>query len=237
MCLNGAEPLTSGRMTGLSGIQLREIDLVERCLDGCEESIREIKARHNSHLEIVLMAYGASEEEAGEVVRVLWLDCLVGHMAKDPLFRRYNGSAALRNWMGAIAINRWISLKRSESVRERALAAQPERTASVTLQLAPMHDPEVGAILERAIRGAFAGCTAEEIVMLRLVHFHRLNQKEVAALWGWTESKMSRNLNRLQEFIANDTLRRVRRVDENLEICWEDFLRLCDSLTLLQGEA
>lgn len=223
-------------MTVLVGTQLRDIDLVERCLDGCEDAIAEIKVQHNSHLEIVLKAYGASEEEAGEVVRILWLDCLVGHMAKAPLFSRYNGAAALRNWLGAIAINRWISLKRSESVRQRALADLPERTGNGLPGEGPLHDPEVGAILERAIRGAFASCTAEEIVMLRLVHFHRLNQKEVAALWGWTESKMSRNLNRLQGFLANDTLRRVRRVDENLDICWEDFLRLCDDLTFLQDD-
>jgi RNA polymerase sigma factor (sigma-70 family) len=223
-------------MTALVGTQLREIDLVERCLGGCENAIAEVKSLHNSHLEMILMAYGASGEEAGEVVRILWLDCLVGHMAKDPLFRRYNGSAALRNWLGTIAINRWISLKRAESVRQRALGDLSERNADIGPPRVPLPDPEVGAILEQAIRGAFASCTAEEIVMLRLVHFHRLNQKEVAALWGWTESKMSRSLNRLQEFIADDTLRRVRRVDENLDICWEDFLRLCDGLALLQDE-
>ncbi len=218
-----------------TGAQLREIDLVERCLEGRDEAILEVKALYSSYLESLLRSYGASADEAAEVVEFLWSDCVVGRAAKDALFQRFNGTSALRNWLGAIVINRWISLKRSESVRERALERSPDRPTEEGGTAMP--DPEIGVILEEAIRETFASCSPEEIVMLRLVHFHQLNQKEVAMLWGWTESKMSRNLNRLQRVIANETLRRVRRADENLDLRWEDFLRLCDSVVLLQNGA
>jgi RNA polymerase sigma factor (sigma-70 family) len=221
-------------MEGGPGIHLREIDLVERCLEGCETAISEVKARCFPYLESALKSYGATTEEAAEIVGTLWLDCVMGPVSRGPLLRKFNGKSFLRNWLTSIAINRWISFKRSESVRERAWALSPQDADD-----APgwaVSDPEIATILEEAIRCALAECSSEEVVMLQLVHFHLLSQKEVAALWGWTESKMSRNLNRLQEFLAKDILRRVRRVDENLDICWEDFLHLCDSVTLLQNE-
>lgn len=214
---------------------MRDLDLVERCLEGDPAAINDLKKLHNPYLESLLRSYGAGVDEIEEVMAGLWRDCLASQAARDPLFLRYNGTSALRNWLAAIVVNRWISVKRSESARERLYKrVAAEQSESVPESL--LADPELTRILEQSIRGALAECDAEEIVILQLVHSHGVNQKEVARLLGWTESMTSRTLKRTQETLARDILARVRQVDSHLDVCWDDFLRLCEGVTLLRSE-
>lgn len=228
--------LTFSCMTGLTGDHLRELDLVERCLSGDETAISDLKKSHASYLEAMLRAYGAAAGEVEEVLAGLWRDCLVGRVSRDPLFAKYNGSSALRSWLTAIVINRWISVKRSDSARERAyqrVAAEQ----STNCGHPDLPDPELSRILEDAIRGALEECDSEAVVLLQLVHSHGVNQKEIAHLLGWTESTTSRTIKRAQDRLSREILKRVRQADSYLEVCWEDFLRLCDGVTLLRSGA
>jgi RNA polymerase sigma factor (sigma-70 family) len=223
-------------MTGLAEEHLRELDLVERCLGGDDAAINDLKKSHASYLEAILRAYGAAAGEIEEVLAGLWRDCLVGQVSRDPLFAKYNGASALRNWLGAIVVNRWISVKRADSARERAYqrvaVEQPQANGQPDLP-----DPELSRILESAIRGALAECDAEALVILQLVHSHGINQKEIARLLGWTESTTSRMVRKAEERLSREILRRVRQADAYLEVCWEDFLRLCEGVTLLRSGA
>jgi RNA polymerase sigma factor (sigma-70 family) len=223
-------------MTGEAGDHLQELDLVERCLEGDSLAINDLKKRQTPHLESILRVYGADAGEVEEVMAALWRDCLASRVSRDPLFVRYNGAYALRNWLAAIVINRWISLKRADSARERMHQRVAAERTEVTRDPA-LPDPELSRILEQAIRGALAECGAEEMVILQLVHSHGLNQKEIARLLGWTESTTSRTIRRTQESLSRAILKRVGQADPHLEVCWEDFLRLCESVSLLQADA
>jgi hypothetical protein len=49
-------------------------------------------------------------------------------------------------------------------------------------------------LLRAAIRKAFSKRDSESVLMLKLVHLHQLTQREIARMWGWHESKVSRAL-------------------------------------------
>ena len=49
-------------------------------------------------------------------------------------------------------------------------------------------------LLREAIQRAFVTQDPEAILMLKLVHLHQLTQREIARMWGWHESKVSRTL-------------------------------------------
>lgn len=220
-------------MSETAGNQLEELDLVERCLAGGPEAIAAVKSQNTPYIEAILRTYGASADEAEEILASLWRDCLIGRPPKEPLFVRYNGLSALRKWLGAIAVNRWISLKRAQSARERAHERAMEHETLFHDSITP--DPELSGILEQAIREAMLLCSAEEVVFFRLIYLHELTQKEVAGLFGMTESTLSRCLKKAEGMLSREILRRVRAADEHLDVCWDDFLVLCDSVALLRA--
>ena len=92
-------------------------------------------------------------------------------------------------------------------------------------------------LLRAAIRNAFAKRDSESVLMLKLVHVHQLTQREVARMWGWHESKVSRALEVARASIARDILLELKRADPWLELRWEDFLELCSGSAdrFLQG--
>lgn len=220
-------------MTEGTGNQLQELDLVERCLEGCEDSMVALKGGNSAYLDSVLRVSGASPGESEEILASLWRDCLVSRPGKPPLLAKYNGISALRQWLAAIVVNRWISLKRAQAARERAHEKAAADDCLYRDSILP--DPELSDILERAVRDAVALCTAEEVVIFRLIYLYDLTQKEVASVFGMTESTLSRNLKRAEAMLSREILRRVRQADPHLDVCWEDFLRLCDAMALLRS--
>src|SRR5262245_40087297 len=97
---------------------LSDVDLVQQCIEGGEQAIGELKANLTPILSKVLGSYGASKEEIDEILGQLWSDCVAG---PKPLFHAFNGRSALRSWLTAICVNRWISLKRREAQRARLI--------------------------------------------------------------------------------------------------------------------
>ncbi|HEY5705170.1 MAG TPA: hypothetical protein VIS96_06320, partial [Terrimicrobiaceae bacterium] len=97
---------------------LADVDLVQQCIEGSEEAIGQLKKSLTPFLSKVLSSYGASKDEIDEILAQLWGDCLVG---PRPLFHVFNGRSALKSWLTAICVNRWISLKRREAQHTRAV--------------------------------------------------------------------------------------------------------------------
>lgn len=221
------------RMIRESSAQFYEIDLVQRCLQGEESAIRTLQAEHTSYLKSVLFSYGATESESDDALGSLWADCVVSSSDRAALFELYNGESSLRSWLTAIVVNRWISYRRHRKVCVRA---HEQISQSIKIERDyrdSLVDPELLAALEKALREACAACGAEEIVMLQLVHLHGLTQREIATIWGWHESRVSRFLSRAEEQIAQSTLRTIEEFDPELNLKWSDFLRLCECTSLL----
>ena len=84
------------------------------------------------------------------------------------------------------------------------------------------------------MRRAFAACEVEELILLQLVHVHGITQREIANLWKWHESRVSRHIKRAEEKIAKLTLQSVRETDPYLELRWNDFVELCRSVEVLR---
>jgi RNA polymerase sigma factor (sigma-70 family) len=213
---------------------LADIDLVQQCLEGSEEAINELKRGLTPFLTKVLASYGASKDEIDEILAQLWGDCLTG---SRPLFQVFNGKSALKSWLTAISVNRWISLKRRESQHARALqhlAIDAETSQPSGKSGTSQPDAGIIEILGPALRRAFAACDAEELILLQLVHIHGVTQREIAGLWKWHESRVSRHIKRAEERIAELTLQVVKETDPYLELRWTDFVELCRSVELLR---
>lgn len=213
---------------------LADVDLVQRCIEGNEEAIAELKRSLTPLLSKVLGSYGASKDEIDEILAQLWGDCLVG---PRPLFDIFNGRSALKSWLTAICVNRWISLKRREAQHTRAihsLTIDAERPSASSRAATSHPDSSIIEILGPALRQAFAACDVEELVLLQLVHVHGVTQREIASLWKWHESRVSRHIKRAEARIAEDTLRAVRENDPYLELEWQDFLELCRCVEVLR---
>ena len=194
---------------------LADLDMVQQCLEGNEEAIRELKRSLTPFLSKVLASYGASKDEIDEILAQLWGDCL----------------------MTAISVNRWISLKRREAQHARAmqhLAHDAEDSQKMGRPGSSQPDSSVIEILGPALRRAFAACDVEELILLQLVHVHGVTQREIASLWKWHESRVSRHIKRAEAKIAELTVQAVKETDPYLELRWNDFVELCRSVELLR---
>lgn len=213
---------------------LADVDLVQQCIEGSEEAIGQLKKSLTPFLSKVLSSYGASKDEIDEILAQLWGDCLVG---PRPLFHVFNGRSALKSWLTAICVNRWISLKRREAQHTRAvysLTIEAERPSAPGRSATSPPDSSIIEILGPALREAFAACDVEELVLLQLVHMHGVTQREIASLWKWHESRVSRHIKRAEEKIAELTLRAVKETDPYLELGWQDFVELCRCVEVLR---
>src|SRR4029077_1503232 len=131
---------------------LADVDVVQQCLEGNEEAISGLKRGLTPFLSKVLASYGASKDEIDEIVAQLWSDCLTG---PRPLFRVFNGGSALKSWLTAISVNRWISIRRHEAQHARAmqhLAIDSEN--SHVPNRSARSDPTILEILGPALRRA-----------------------------------------------------------------------------------
>ena len=212
---------------------LADVDLVQQCLEGSEEAINELKKSLTPFLTKVLASYGASKDEIDDILAQLWGDCLTG---SRPLFHVFNGKSALKSWLTAISVNRWISLKRREAQHARAVQhlAIDAESSQQNGKSASQADTAIIEILGPALRRAFAACDVEELILLQLVHVYGVTQREIASLWKWHESRVSRHIKRAEEKIAELTLQAVKETDPYLELRWNDFVELCRSVELLR---
>jgi DNA-directed RNA polymerase specialized sigma24 family protein len=182
-----------------------------------------------------LIGAGATPAEAEDLLSQLWVDCVVGDAHKKPLLSRYNGLSPLRAWLKAIAMNRWISLKRAQTVHMRAIEQLAPATGTANDRPDAVHSLEIRSLLAPAIRRGLDACASEDLILLQLIHVHKLTRREVAVVWGWDESKMSRRLRDASNRISTLAMEHVKKADPNLDITWTDLLDLCEAQSILWG--
>ncbi len=212
--------------------EIRDINLVQRCLEGDTESILELQRINGPYLRAVLTRRGASESEADEILAAIWADCLAGDTGRVPLFHRFDGRSILQPWLAAIAINRWISRKRHEKVRHEVIEELRALQESESLSEGAsdgLVDPVAVEIVGQALRNAFRECDPEDLVILQLVHGHGLTRREVAVLWACHESSVGRRLATAEEKIADSTRRFIKEMEPAFELGWSDILAFSES--------
>jgi len=208
----------------------QDLAFVQRVLSGESAAAAELRSRYNGKLVGVLRARGASQTEAEDLVADLWADCFAPRGNREPLLTTYQGRCALESWLLTVATNRLVDLKRRQSFRVDVPPSpdspedffdrqpQPEKATS---------EKQLVVLLRDAIKGAFAKQEPDAVLMLKLVHLHELSQREIARMWGWHESKVSRTLDVTRQNVSRIILAELKRIDPWLELRWEDFVELC----------
>ena len=218
----------------------QDFDLVEKILNGCDQAASALRARYESAITGTLCARGASKTEAEDLLADLWSDCFGGGGASRSILSRYGGRCPLGSWLITIATHRLVDLKRRQGFRvELSRDSQSEGNPFDRLP-GPAHEmlePTLCALMLRALQRAFMSCDADTMLMLKLVHLHKITQRELGRMWNWHESKVSRTLDAARNQIRKVALDEVKRFDPWLELTWSDFSELCRCSPDLLGAA
>jgi RNA polymerase sigma factor (sigma-70 family) len=208
----------------------QDLAFVERVLASDPAAAAELRTRYHGKLVGVLRARGANQTEAEDLVADLWTDCFAPRGNRQILLTKYQGRCALESWLLTVATHRLVDLKRRQSFRVDVPSSpdspddffdrrpHPEKATS---------EKHLLRLLRDAIKRAFAKQDADAVLMLKLVHLHQLSQREIARMWGWHESKVSRTLDVTRQNVARIILSELKKVDPWLELRWEDFVELC----------
>ncbi len=209
-----------------------DVALVERALAGDEAAIRVLRDQHNGHLKARLLRRGASETDAQEILTDLWGDCVMGK------FRRWQPQAgsSLIAWLSSVATNRLIDHFRKQKFHADPIGIDGNdadglargRHALESVSTGPSaRDAELTRLLRSSLACALGQCDQTGLFMLKLVHLQGLTGREIARMWGWHESKVSRTASHAEDQIRELTLAEVHRREPNLELVWEDLVELC----------
>jgi RNA polymerase sigma factor (sigma-70 family) len=210
----------------------QDLAFVQRVLAVDAAAAADLRSRYHGKLVGVLRSRGANQTEAEDLVADLWTDCFGARQNRPTLLSKYQGRCALESWLLTVATHRLIDLKRRQTFRVDVTPSpdsgddffdrrpHPEKATS---------EQPLLNLLREAIKRAFATQDAEAVLMLKLVHLHQLTQREIARMWGWHESKVSRTLEVTRQNVARVILAELKKVDPWLELRWEDFVELCAS--------
>jgi RNA polymerase sigma factor (sigma-70 family) len=127
-----------------------------------------------------------------------------------------------------------MDLKRRQRFRHDSASIQDKADTVIDRQVSPEVSRSEEALIEllnAALRRVWGATDREQLLMLRLVHLHDLSQREIARMWGWHESKVSRTLETARSSIAKGVLAEVNRADPWLRLEWQDFAELCAGAT------
>lgn len=213
-------------------VTIHEQDLIfaRSVLSVNTQAATELRVRYHGRIVSLLCARGASSTEAEDLVADLWSDCFQSPRDRPTLLAKYQGRCALESWLMTVATNRLIDLKRRQSFRVDLPSSDQSPNDFFDRRPHPQTasaDASVLKLLRGSIQNAFARRNSESVLMLKLVHLYQLTQREIARMWGWHESKVSRALEQAREGLARDILTELKRTDPWLELQWEDFLELC----------
>lgn len=213
----------------------QDLAFVQRVLSGEPAAAAELRSRYHGKLVGVLRGRGANQTEAEDLVADLWTDCFAARENRPTLLTKYQGRCALESWLLTVATHRLVDLKRRQGFRVDVgnnnsdspddffdRRPQPEK---------PTSEKQLLHLLRGAIDVAFGKQEADAVLMLKLVHLHQLTQREIARMWGWHESKVSRTLEVTRQSVARIILLELKKADPWLELRWEDFVELCAGST------
>ena len=204
--------------------------LAYRICQGSPEALAQLRAQTHRSLLSILLARKATNTEAEDILADIWADCVPGGEGHSSLLEKFSRRTSLLSWLATVATNRWLDFKRKEMRRAALLAAKPEidPVPKEALSDSTVEEPLV-ELLSESLRAAFSHCSAQHLVLLRLVYLHDVSQREVGRMLGWSESKTSRVLSEALKQIQSSSLGEVKKRDPWLELNWQDFVELCET--------
>lgn len=207
---------------------------VHRCQLGDPAALAALRETHHSSLSAILRARGASVDETEELLADLWGDCVPTNDDNPSLLDKFSGKCSIQAWLATVATRRWIDLKRKQTRRGENSLPTPDAEESNPLERLPaassQHREDVLVeLLRDSLHAGFAICPPVDLLMLRLVYLHGVSQRELMRMWGWSESKVSRQLSRAMEQIEQTTLANLKQKDPWLDLNWQDFVDLCET--------
>ena len=207
---------------------------VQRCLRGDAAALGGLRERYQGVLKGMLLARGASDTEAEDILADLWSDAVPGTGDRAALLEKFSGRCPLQAWLATVATRRWIDWKRRQA--RRVDLETPDREGATERGLEGMAARESGQredalieLLRASLESAFGESEPEAMVLLRLVYVHGITQRELVRMLGWHESKVSRTLSKAMQDIEARTMRGLKSRDPWLELTWQDFLELCQT--------
>ncbi|HSI15723.1 MAG TPA: hypothetical protein VK961_26990 [Chthoniobacter sp.] len=208
--------------------------LAQKCLDGDPLAIRSLEDTYEKVIAGYLKHAGATDDEAAELASRLWADILAARQDRAQRLATYGGNSSLLTWLKAVALNNLVQLKRHQG-RVRTLdmdershtEIETTNPSATVVELPNLDAAPLLEIMRGAVETAFRLCNPEAFVLVQLAHANGLLGRELALMYGCSESKISRSLDEARNSIAEATLAYVRARDPWLELKWEDFLELC----------
>jgi RNA polymerase sigma factor (sigma-70 family) len=212
-----------------------DMGLARACLEGKNESVKEVQSLYNQRLTGLLVSRGATSTEAADILGDFWGESLVPHGEREPLLSKYHGKCSLYTWLATVVTHRLVDLKRRQRFQGNLPSASHESEELVGDfdQLAgrseSLSESVLTQLMREALRKALQECSSEAYVLLQLVYIHGVLQREAAKVFGWHESKVSRTLEQAMADIASRTMRYIKQSDPWLDVTWDDFMELCQS--------
>ena len=215
-----------------------DLDIARRALAGDEEAAKVIATEHQEMMVRFLVARGATQDDAEEVVADMISECFGARKTGDtgrPILESYEGRSALSTWLVTIVLNRWLDFRRRDKFKgelprypDDSPETDPfERVADDTGHGALTEDLE--ALMREALQSAFASLDPEVLLILKLIYQHQVSQQMIALMWRSNQSKISRIISAARDQIREVTLERIRERDPELSLEWTDFLKLCQA--------
>lgn len=212
----------------IMGVSSKNLELAKECLAGREEAWKKIHALYQTPLISLLISRGASPSEAEDLLAEFWMDLAGLGRSSEPLLKRFRGTGSLKSWFGTVVMNRFIARRRRKQPMVDlgggdAFGDLLDRTADATPREV---ESDLAEAMRESLLKAWRKCPPEFRVMLQLLHLEAITQREIAAAWGWHESKVSRALESTLKGIRRDTLANVTAADPESGLRWRDFLEM-----------
>ncbi|MDF1816893.1 MAG: sigma-70 family RNA polymerase sigma factor [Verrucomicrobiales bacterium] len=214
-----------------------DLKLTQRALAGEDDAVREFQEEYQSTLERVLMSRGVDKVAAEDLVADIMAECFgAGKKGETtPLLAKFEGRSSLSTWLIRITWNRWLDLKRRDKFRgdlpeyddDEARGVDKFDRVAADNDDDDLIDEDLGDLMGRAIKTAFASLEPDTLLMLKLSYLHGISQTVLADMWRVDQTRISRTLSQAREQIASVTMREIKAGDPDIEIEWEDFMRLC----------
>lgn len=207
----------------------------ESCLSGHSSAVAELRAGPLSHAERFIVNAGFPPQDAAEIVRELWTDLLAVGNGRKPLLLGYRGHCALSTWLNRVAFSRALFRRRTDERRVRAINHADQEGSLVPTAPSVTADPEAEFLradtflrdfLKEAIQRALNGCSAEDFVLLFLMHAGSLQIQELSRMFDLDPKTVNSRAKSVCGHVRFAILAEIEAKDPWLKLSFEDVLSL-----------